>query len=78
MKDLKVVWEQDPGTSDGHFSLRMLHHDGSLYVTSGDLRDSTPAQDVQTTQSKMLRLNLDGTPTEANPFAGQGGRSVKI
>ncbi|AQQ16267.1 Soluble aldose sugar dehydrogenase YliI precursor [Corynebacterium glaucum] len=78
LKDLKVIWEQDPDESDGHFSLRMLLIDGFLYVTSGDRRDFTPAQDVRTNQGKTLRLNLDGTPAVGNPFAGQGGRSAEI
>ena len=33
---LQEIWEQTPAAGNGHLSLRLLIHDGHLYVTSGD------------------------------------------
>jgi hypothetical protein len=37
-----------------------------------------PAQQLDTNLGKVLRLNLDGTPAEGNPFAARGGVSREI
>lgn len=78
LRDVNVIWEQTPAAGDGHFSLRMLIQDGHLFVTSGDRQLHTPAQDTETNLGKVLRLNLDGTPAEGNPFADEGGVAAEF
>ncbi|HTU90805.1 MAG TPA: PQQ-dependent sugar dehydrogenase [Gemmataceae bacterium] len=42
--------------------------DGKLYVAIGDQTAGMPAQDLNTLQGKILRLNRDGSIPEDNPF----------
>jgi PKD repeat protein/glucose/arabinose dehydrogenase len=48
--------------------------DGKLYVHMGDGFDASTAQNLDSFRGKVLRLNLDGTADNANPFydAGDG------
>lgn len=70
---LEVIWRQVPKTTgDGHFGHRLAVHDGHLYVTSGERRQMTPAQDLDTNLGAILRLTLDGDPAPGNPWAGEG------
>ena len=42
--------------------------DGKLYVHNGDGFDASTAQDLDQYRGKILRMNLDGSPPEDNPF----------
>jgi len=44
--------------------------DGKLYVTTGDAREPSQAQDRSSLGGKILRLNPDGSIPDDNPFAG--------
>lgn len=44
--------------------------DQKLYITTGDATDKTIAQDVGSLGGKILRLNLDGSIPDDNPFDG--------
>lgn len=78
LSGLEVIWEQDPTSGDGHFSLRMLIQEGNLFVTSGDRQKFDPAQDRQTNLGAVLRLTLDGDPAPGNPWAGEGGKAAEL
>lgn len=81
LEDLNVIWRQDPKVSgSGHFAHRMAFSpDGAyLFVTSGDRQKMDPAQALDSTLGKVLRLNPDGTPAAGNPFADRGGVSAQI
>lgn len=72
IEDLQVVWRQTPKVSGrGHYSHRLLisPDEQYLYVSSGDRQKMAPAQDISNTLGTIVRLNLDGTPAEGNPFA---------
>lgn len=72
LSGLRVIWEQTPAAGNGHLSLRLLIHDGHLFVTSGDRMEMTPAQENETNLGSVLRLTLDGRPAPGNPWgAGQ-------
>jgi glucose/arabinose dehydrogenase len=45
--------------------------DGKLYVAIGDGTADRPAQELNSFQGKMLRLNPDGTIPEDNPFVSK-------
>lgn len=81
LQNLTVIWRQEPKVDgNGHFSHRIaVSPDGRyLFVSSGDRQKMDPAQDLSGTLGKIVRLNLDGTPAEGNPFADRGGVSAQI
>ena len=81
IEGLQVIWRQSPKVaSPGHFSHRIeFSPDGKyLFLGSGERMQGQPAQDLGTNLGKVLRLNLDGTPADGNPFADRGGVSREI
>lgn len=78
LTDLDVIWEQEPTSGDGHFSLRMLIRDGHLFVTSGDRQKFDPAQETRSNLGAVVRLTLDGRPAPDNPWAQQGGAAAQL
>lgn len=80
LTDSKLIWQQVPKMSgQGHYGHRlMFDHENKLWISSGERQHFDPAQDIQSNLGKILRLNDDGTPAEANPFADQGGVAAQI
>ena len=81
IEGLQVIWRQSPKVaSRGHYSHKIAFSpDGRyLFLSSGDRQEGTPAQDLAANLGKVLRLNLDGTPADGNPFAERGGVSREI
>ena len=70
LKDVDVIWRQYPKlVDDGHYGHRMIFDDdGYLWITSGDRQMFTPAQDMQSTVGKVIRLHDDGSVPGDNPF----------
>ena len=65
-----MIWRQYPKVlGRGHYGHRLLFdNDGYLWISSGDRQKFTPAQDMQSTIGKMVRLHDDGTIPDDNPF----------
>lgn len=66
----EVIWRQYPKVlGSGHYGHR-LAFDGKryLYISSGDRQKFTPAQDMQSTLGKIVRLRDDGSIPDDNPF----------
>jgi len=81
IEGLEVIWRQSPKVaSPGHFSHRIeFSPDGRyLFLGSGERMQGEPAQGLDNNLGKVLRLNLDGTPADGNPFADRGGVSREI
>ncbi len=80
LEALEVVWRQEPKVSgQGHYGHRIaFDRDGMLWVTSGERQKFDPAQDLQSSLGKIIRLNDDGRVPPDNPFADQGGVSAQI
>jgi glucose/arabinose dehydrogenase len=81
LADLTQIWQQEPAVaSAGHFSHKIVFSpDGQyLFLGSGERMQGAPAQDLASNLGKVLRLNLDGTPAEGNPFASQGGVAAQV
>ena len=81
IEGLDVIWRQAPKvTGKGHFShrIQISPDEQYLFIASGDRQKKTPAQDLDNTLGTIVRLNLDGTPAEGNPFADQGGVTAQI
>jgi glucose/arabinose dehydrogenase len=66
----EVIWRQYPKlVGYGHYGHRLLFDgDGYLWISSGDRQKFTPAQDMQSSVGKILRLHDDGSVPEDNPF----------
>jgi len=79
LSNLQVVWRQTPKvTGEGHYGHRIALGGGKLWISSGDRQKFDPAQDMQSTLGKIIRLNEDGTVPADNPFANQGGVTAQI
>lgn len=55
-------------THDG--SRLVIDKDLKLYMTTGDARNTSQSQDVNSLNGKVLRLNLDGSVPDDNPISG--------
>jgi len=65
----RVIFQTDAGTD--HFGGRILFgSDGLLYALVGDGGDSATAQDLASTNGKLLRMTPTGGVPPGNPFAG--------
>ncbi|WP_343561505.1 PQQ-dependent sugar dehydrogenase [Kiloniella sp. b19] len=68
-----------PTDSGRHFGSRLvMRGDGTLFMTVGDRADRDRAQDPNDHAGSILRLNLDGSVPEDNPFVGQDGYQPEI
>ncbi|MAM86610.1 MAG: glucose dehydrogenase [unclassified Hahellaceae] len=74
LADITRIWEQTPKVSGaGHFSHKLLlSEDGHLFITSGDRQKFDPAQDMEKSLGKIIRLRSDGSVPADNPFSAQG------
>ncbi len=74
IENMEVVWRQAPKvTGRGHYSHRILFSpdERHMYVASGDRQKMEPAQDRSNTLGSIVRLNLDGSAAEGNPFGDE-------
>lgn len=81
LEGLEVIWRQQPKVSgSGHYSHRIAFSpDGQyIFIASGDRQKMEPAQDMNSTLGKIVRLLPDGTPAPGNPFADRGGVAAQI
>ena len=80
LSDHEVIWRQTPKvTGQGHDAHRIAFGpDGYLWISSGDRQKFDPAQDMESTLGKIVRLNDDGSVPGDNPFAERGGVTAEI
>ncbi|MBY9066776.1 PQQ-dependent sugar dehydrogenase [Hyphomonas sp. WL0036] len=80
LSERRVIWRQFPKVEgNGHYGHRMVvSPDGHLFITSGERQKFTPAQDMGGNLGKIVRLNLDGSVPEDNPFAADGGVAAEV
>jgi aldose sugar dehydrogenase len=52
-----------------HVGCRVRIHDRKLYMSVGEIDNGQLAQDLTSRHGKILRINLDGTIPEDNPFS---------
>jgi glucose/arabinose dehydrogenase len=74
LEDVQVIYRQQPKVSGpNHFGSRLVFApDRSLFITQGDrftYRDQ--AQDLSSGIGKIVRINLDGSTPEDNPFVNR-------
>lgn len=63
----KLILGDIPGNTY-HNGSRMLIFEDKLWIGTGDAGDTRTVQDIRTLNGKVLRLNLDGTIPEDNPY----------
>lgn len=75
LRDVKVIWRQEPKTiGRGHFGGRLVFApDGKLFISSGDRQRFEPAQDLGSNIGKIVRINVDGSIPDDNPFVKKAG-----
>ncbi|WP_267396124.1 MULTISPECIES: PQQ-dependent sugar dehydrogenase [unclassified Sphingomonas] len=80
LSDVTVIWRATPATTGGQLGGRLAFApDGrTLFVSTGERQQGTPAQDLSGTLGKIVRINLDGTPAAGNPFAATAGARPEI
>jgi glucose/arabinose dehydrogenase len=80
LENLEVIWRAFPKVDGGlHFSHRIAFDaEGHMFVSAGERNKYDPAQDLNSSLGKILRLNDDGTPAAGNPFASQGGIAAQV
>lgn len=75
LEDLRVIWRQRPKVDgNAHFGHRLAFSpDGKyLFVSSGERQAEDPAQDLDSSLGKIVRLRPNGAAAEGNPFADRG------
>ena len=80
LKDVEVIWRQNPKvTDDGHYGHRMAFDaNGYLFISSGERQKFKPAQQMTGNLGKVVRLHADGLVPEDNPFHEQGDVTAQI
>ena len=61
-----------------HFGSRIIFDDSHLYFSIGDSYERKEAQDINTPNGKIHRINLDGTIPKDNPFKNTDGSTSSI
>lgn len=68
--DMRILLDRIPGATIHDGCRLLILPDRTLLVTTGDANVASRAQDLQSLSGKVLRLRLDGTIPEDNPFPG--------
>ncbi|KAI1109577.1 soluble quino protein glucose dehydrogenase [Nemania sp. NC0429] len=74
LSGLEVIWRHSQKFGGGlQFACRLLFGpDGTLWISSGEINQMTPAQSMTSNLGKVIRLYDNGTVYAGNPFANQG------
>lgn len=70
LADPFVLLEDIPGETYHNGSRLMISQDHKLFITTGDAGSLENPQNPKSLSGKVLRLNLDGSIPEDNPFKG--------
>lgn len=83
LTDVEDIFVQEPPSpSPMHYGSRIeFDGEGHVYITTGEHfteEERVLAQDPAASYGKIIRLNLDGSVPEDNPFAGREGALANI
>ncbi len=76
LTDVRDIFVQEPASpTHNHYGSRIVPDGkGHLFITTGEhftVRERQFAQDLDKTYGKVIRVNLDGSTPDDNPFAGE-------
>ncbi len=72
----RILIDRIPGAGTHNGGRIKIGPDDKLYVTTGDAGSANLAQDINSLAGKILRINLDGSIPEDNPFEGSSVYSL--
>lgn len=80
LSDVKRIYQQQPKLEGpNHFGSRIVFDgQGHVFISQGDRNDRPTAQKLDMLQGKIVRLNLDGSVPQDNPFVGKPGARPEI
>ena len=80
LQDVQVIYSQEPKLSSGTHVGSRLAFDGKghLFITHGDNRVASSAQELDKLSGKLVRIFPDGTVPKDNPFVGREGARPEI
>ena len=80
LEGVTVFYRQEPKVNaENHYGSRFAFDDaGHVFISQGDRTLRPAAQELDKLQGKLVRLNLDGSVPEDNPFVGQDGARPEI
>jgi aldose sugar dehydrogenase len=80
LRDVEVIFRQDPKVESGHHYGSRLVFDGKghLFITLGDRGDRPTAQDLRSHMGSVVRLHEDGRVPADNPFVGRDDAKAEI
>ncbi|WP_234402355.1 PQQ-dependent sugar dehydrogenase [Oceanobacillus damuensis] len=67
-EETSILLDEIPGGTYHHGGRIEISPDGKLFITIGDASIPDSAQDLDSLAGKILRMNLDGTIPDDNPF----------
>lgn len=70
-RESDVIVEGIPGGPVHNGGRLEIGPDGYLYITTGDAGNEETSQDTESLAGKILRMHLDGTVPEENPFGNE-------
>ncbi len=66
----RILIDRIPGAAIHNGGILTVGTDGRLYISTGDTRNEESAQDLNSLSGKVLRINLNGTVPDDNPYKG--------
>ena len=80
LESFEVIFRQIPKTNTKvHFGSRLVFSpDGKLYITLGERGERDRAQDLSVHRGQVIRINLDGSVPDDNPFVNRSGARPEI
>ncbi len=79
LNDFQVIFRQSPKVDSGHhFGSRIVFSDGHIFITLGDRGKLDPAQDLSNHIGTVIRLKMDGSVPDDNPFVNHENAQPEI
>ena len=80
LTDVTVIYRQEPKVvGPNHFGSRLVFDgNGHLFISQGERNQRPLSQELDKLQGKLVRLNLDGSVPQDNPFVGKAGARPEI